>query len=159
MDQVSAALLAQACRVFMRLAYPGGPETVPSRKRVYYDLPTDRSAADFLPPAAAPEICQAISTPGNGVVGYALRLGSAGFPHLKLKMQRMGDIWVFMVDTHDSFSRDSMQPPATHPDAPAWLALQAANRDLKEKIEQALEREGMATFNSLLREDLKKCST
>jgi hypothetical protein len=38
-----------------------------------------------------------------------LRLGSAHFPHLKLRVEKMHDRqiarWVFMVDTHDKFPR------------------------------------------------------
>jgi hypothetical protein len=56
-----------------------------------------------------------------------------------------------MVDTHDA-----MPLPPGHPDAQAWKALQATNRTLKEIIEQALEKEGLVTFNSLLRCDLQK---
>ncbi len=156
MDQVSSFLLGQACRTFMRLAYPGGPQTIPAKKRVYYDLPLDRPVTDFLPPAAAAqEICQTLPGDGEGVRGYAFRLGSAHFPHLKLKVQLIDNnhsaTWVFMVDTHDA-----MPVPAGHPDVQAWKTLQATNRTLKEIIERALEKEGLVTFNSLLRGDLKK---
>jgi hypothetical protein len=161
MREVSSELLGRACHVFMKLAYPDGPESIPAKKQLYYQLPADRPVAEFLPPApAAQEICQAICGPGDGVRGWAFRLGSANFPHLKLKLQLIDynndTTWVFMVDTHDAFSRESPQPPASHPDAQAWQALQAANRDLKEKIENALEKEGLVTFKSLLRTDLNK---
>jgi hypothetical protein len=159
MDQVSNVLLGQACRTFMRLAYPAGPETIPAKKRIYYDLPLNRPIEDFLPPApAAQEIGQALPGAGEGVRGYAFRLGSAHFPHLKLKVQLIdynnATTWVFMVDTHDA-----MPLPAGHPDAQAWKSLQQTNRILKEIIEQALEKEGLTTFNSLLRGDLKKDSS
>jgi len=78
---------ARACRAFLRLAYPEGPDSIPERKRVYFDLPGDLPAADFLPPAPVAEgVGQIISGPG-GIRGYSLRLGSATFPHLKLKLQ------------------------------------------------------------------------
>ena len=155
MDQVSSVLLGQACRTFLRLAYPGGPHTIPAKKRIYYDLPLDRPVTNFLPPAAPDDICQALPGAGEGVRGYAFRLGSAHFDHLKLKVQLIDynhtTTWVFMVDTHDA-----MPLPAGHPDAQAWKTIQAANRTMKEIIEQALEKEGLVTFNSLLRCDLKK---
>jgi len=156
MDQLSNVLLGQACRTFMRLAYPGGPHTIPTKKRIYYDLPLDRPVTDFLPPApAAQDICQVLPRAGECIGGYAFRLGSAHFPHLKLKVQLIdynhASTWVFMVDTHDA-----MPLPAGHPDARAWKNLQATNRTLKEIIEHALEKEGLVTFNSLLRCDLKK---
>jgi hypothetical protein len=156
MDQVSNVLLGQACRTFLRLAYPGGPHTIPAKKRIYYDLPLDRPVTDFLSPApAAQDICQVLPRTGECIGGYAFRLGSAHFPNLKLKVQLIdynhASTWVFMVDTHDA-----MPLPAGHPDAPAWKNLQATNRTLKEIIEHALEKEGLVTFNSLLRCDLKK---
>ena len=155
MDQVSNVLLGQACRTFLRLAYPGGPQSIPEKKRIYYDLPLDRPVTDFLPPAPAAEgICQELCGE-DGIRGYAFRLGSAHFDHLKLKVQLIdynhASTWVFMVDTHDA-----MPLPAGHPDAPAWKNLQATNRTLKEIIEHTLEKEGLVTFNSLLRCDLKK---
>ncbi len=163
MNCVTTAMLARACRTFMELAYPGGPACIPEKKRLYYDLPVERPVEEFLPPAAAAEICQAIPAEGGGLRGWAFRLGSAQFPHLKLKMQKIdynhGTVWVFMVDTHDAYSKNSARPPADHPDEAAWTALQTANRQLKEQIERALEAAGLTTFPSLLRRDLdKECS-
>jgi hypothetical protein len=155
MFPIDVVQFRQACGLFMELAYPGGLDTIPSRKRLFCDLPRDRPASDFLPPAAAAEgVCEVLPG-GKGARGYALRLGSAHFPHLKLKIQLLDSCsagtWVYMVDTHDAFSRDSAQPPPSHPDAAGWAALQAANRELKEKIERAFEAAGLTTFNSLLR--------
>ncbi len=159
--QVTIALLARACHTFMRLAYPSGPDSIPPSKRPYYDLPLDRAVEEFLPPApVAQEVCQVIPGPGDGARGYALRLGSDRFPHLKLKAQLIdynnSTAWVFMVDTHDAFSRESFHPPPDHPDAPGWQALQSANRELKSKIEKALEQEGLVTFHALLRGEWPK---
>lgn len=158
---VAMPQLARACRAFLRLAYPEGPESIPERRRVYYDLPADGQAEHYLPPAAVAEgVGQVIVGPSGGVRGYALRLGSACFPHLKLKLQLIdynnSTAWVFMVDTHDSFSRESPQPPPDHPDAAGWQALQAANRELKAKIEKALEEQGLTTFHGLLRGEVPK---
>src|SRR5262245_32751252 len=165
MAAVTTVQLARACRTFMALAYPGGAATIPEKKRIYFDLPVERPVSDFLPPAPAPEgIVQALpadgSTCASACGGWALRLGSAHFPHLKLKVQFLKNdgcpVCVFMVDTHDAFSRTSAQPPPDHPDAAAWLELQSANRQLKENIERAFEAEGLTTFQSLLRSDLPK---
>lgn len=162
-SSVAMPLLACACREFMRLAYPDGPASIPENKRIYLDLPVDGQVEDFLPPAAAAEgVGQIIPGPNGGIRGYAMRLGSARFPHLKLKLQLIdynnSTAWVFMVDTHDAFSRDSVQPPPDHPDAPGWNALQAANRDLKARIEKAFEQEGLMTFHGLLRGEVPKAT-
>lgn len=161
MNGVTTAMLARACHTFLKLAYPGGPETIPAKRRIYFDLPVDEPVSNFLPPApVAREICQVLPAQGGGVRGFAFRLGSAHFPNLKLKLQMIdydnSTVWVFMVDTHDLFSRESHQPPPGHPEASAWKELQNANRELKEQIEVAMEREGLVTFNSLLLGDLAK---
>jgi len=160
MAAVTTAQLARACRTFMARAYPGGAATIPAKKRIYFELPLDRPAADFLPPAPNAEGIVQVLSPEGGGNGWAFRLGSAHFPHLKLKLQLVDHEGrtqcVFMVDTHDAFSKNNPQPPADHPDAPAWLALQHQNRQLKEEIERDLEAEGLMTFNSLLRSALPK---
>lgn len=161
MKGVTTAMLARACHTFLQLAYPGGLETIPAKKRVYFELPLDQPVTNFLPPAPlVQELCQVLPAQGGGARGFAFRLGSAHFPNLKLKLQMVdydnSTVWVFMVDTHDLFSREHPYPPAGHPEAEGWKALQKANRQLKEQIELALEKEGLVTFNSLLLGDLQK---
>ena len=161
MQQVTTEVLARACHAFMRLAYPSGPADIPANKRVYYQLPLDRPVDEFLPPAGAAEsIVQIIPAEGGGLRGWAFRLGSARYPHLKLKLQKVDHnhtpTWVFMVDTHDKMPLSAL--PVDHPDAAAWAELQTANRQLKEQIEQALEAAGLTTFNSLLRSELARPS-
>jgi hypothetical protein len=142
----------------MELAYPEGPDSIPAAKRIYWDLPAEQPIEQFLPPQVE-GIGRTLPAEGVGLGGFALRLGSAGYPNLKLTVQRIqdakGEAWVFMVDTHDAFSPASFHPPRDHPDAAAWLALQARNRQLKEHIETALERAGLVTLNSLLKQELQ----
>jgi hypothetical protein len=161
MQQLTTQLLGQACRIFMALAYPEGSASVPAKKRLYFDLPADQPVAAFLPPAVCAQgVCRELRRDSGTLCGYDLRLGSAGFAHLKLRLQLVEQssdtIWVFMVDTHDAFSNASRFPPPDHPDCKQWLQLQDANRALKEKIEAAFEQNGLATLNSLLREELQR---
>src|SRR5207244_1358123 len=114
----------------------------------------------FLPPAAcAVGVCQELRGETGVHCGYELRLGSSSFPHLKLRLQLVQHggkpIWVYMVNTHDAFSKESRLPPPDHPEAKKWLLLQTANRLLKEKIEADFEKSGLTTLNSLLREELQ----
>jgi hypothetical protein len=160
MQELTTQLLGQACRIFMAFAYPDGASTIPASKRLYNDLPADQPVSAFLPPAACTRgLCQELRD-ADGIRGYDLRLGSAGFAHLKLRLQSIKhkdkQTWVFMVDTHDAFSKDCRIPPPDHPDCPQWLAMQSANRALKEKIEAAFEQGGLVTLNSLLREKLSE---
>ena len=154
MTDLSTAQLRQACRIFMDLAYPEGPATIPIKKRAYYNMDSAQPLTDYLPPApAAGGIAQDLSTRRGGASGYEFRLGCAGFIHLKLQAQRMehqgGSVWVFSVDTHDAVQ---LQPD--HPDWPRWRQLQAANRELKMRIERAWDADGLLTFNGLLRREL-----
>ena len=101
------------------------------------------------------ELCPRLTelgTPVAGIRGYAFRLGSSVFPHLKLQVVGQSDEeLVFSVDTHDQ-----VRVPANHPDAAGWAQIQTANRKLKEEIERAWEAAGLLTFNALLRRELEK---
>ena len=105
-------------------------------------------------------VCQELRNEMGMLHCYDFRLGSSGFPHLKLRLQLVkihdNATWVYMVDTHDAFSRGSPIPPPDHPDAKPWMLLQKANRILKEKIEVAFEQNGLATVNSILRKELQE---
>ena len=161
MHRLTTLLVGRACRLFLDLAYPDGPDSIPANKRIYYDLPADQGLDQFIPPApAALGVCQGVAAAQSCQGGFAFRLGSAHFPHLKLKVLLMeeenkGTTWVYVVDTHDAFARDRRQPPPDHPDAQAWLQLQEVNRRLKEQIETVLETAGFVTFNRLLKQELR----
>ncbi len=142
------ALLDQACRIFLELAYPEGESSIPAAKRAYLEVSAETELEDLL----GPPLCQILPLPEGGIRGYAFRLGSKTFPHLKLQIVGQGDCdLVFSVDTHDQVRIDPK-----HPDAFAWAELQAANRKLKEEIERAWEAAGLLTFNGLLRRELEK---
>jgi hypothetical protein len=158
MRRLTTDLLGQACQIFLSLAYPGNNGTVPVKKRCFLNLPAGQCMfAHLANDPAVNECCQAQGMDGDKQA-LLVRLGCAHYPYLKLKVQRIshkqGDVWVFSVDTHDSFSKTSFMPPPGHPEAPAWMALQMQNAALKERIEAAWEQAGLMTFNGLLRRDL-----
>jgi hypothetical protein len=155
MEGLTTELLARACRIFLTLAYPGGAETIPENRRHFYDLTTAEPIEHFLV-SAAPEICQPLPMEKGAFRGYALRLGSTTFPHLKLQvtLHPEGGQIVFGVDTHDAFPRSGTLACEGHPDHIAWTRLQQANKQLKERIESAWEQADLITFNRLLREGL-----
>jgi hypothetical protein len=154
MPLLSTPLLARACRIYLDTAYPGGAPTIPEHKRAYAAISPDEPVQRYLMPSPlAQGICQKA---GEGC--YTFRLGSPRYVNLKMKVhcvaERGACQCVFSVDTHDAFSKDHVQCPADHPDAAAWLELQAANRELKEKIEAAWGAAGILTHNGLLRAEL-----
>jgi hypothetical protein len=153
--------LAQACRIFMGLAYPDGIDTVPENRRPYFDISADASVDDFLPPAPlASSICQDLSKLKGGLCGFDFRLGSAKHPHLKLRVQPMDfherKVWVYSVDTHDRFLLAAPQRDAE--EMRQWRALVEHNRALKHDIEDALALAGFLTPKGMLQIDLTSAS-
>jgi hypothetical protein len=146
MKGLTGALLDRACRTFLGLAYPDGPQSVPAAKQPYLHINPGAPLESLL----APPVGQALPAPGGGVRGYSFRLGCTHYPHLKLQIVNTEDgSLVFSVDTHDAVQ---LQPD--HPDLPRWRQLQTANRELKTRIERAWEADGLLTFNGLLRREL-----
>ena|SRR5438128_2005003 len=146
---LTTPLLGRACHTFLTLAYPGGPSTIPPNRRVFLDLAPNQD----LEPLLKPPLCEVLRTPQGALRGYAFRLGSAVYPHVKLQVishDRDADC-IFAVDTHDAFHLER-----NHPDAAGWAKLQTANRQLKQQIEHAWEADGLLTFNGLLRRELAK---
>jgi hypothetical protein len=157
-DALTIQHLALACRRFMDLAYPDGPDSIPDAKRLYFQMTPDGALADYLPPgAAAAGICQDLAKLKGGVRGYEFRLGSTIHPHLKLRVQLMNfherDIWVYSVDTHDRFVIQATKHlSAEH--AEQWRLMVEKNGALKHEIEEALAQAGFVTPKGLLRLDL-----
>jgi hypothetical protein len=159
MQRLTTDLVAQACRIFFSLAYPGGDATIPAAKQRLLQLPAGLEMVQVVETEASMSgCCQVIPSGTGGVRAVLVRLGCCHYPNLKLKAQLIQDgqesDWLFSVDTHDAFSSTSFLPPPEHPEAPAWRSLQAANVALKEKIEAAWDKAGLLTFNGLLRRDL-----
>lgn len=148
MNGLTTAQLDQACRIFLDLAYPDGRHTIPPPTGVFLSVPLDGP----LDMVMHSPLCQPLPARGGGIRGYALRLGSAAHPHLKLQIVAHDDgNCVFSVDTHDAIHLDPR-----HPDRERWSQLQQSNRQLKERIERAWEDVGLLTFNALLRRELAR---
>lgn len=154
MNSLSTDVLGLACRVFLNLAYPAGRDSIPSRKQPYLDIAADAPVTDYLPPSPTSQgVAREVKDAAGVVHAIEFRLGSAHFPHLKLRVEKMNNRhaarWVFMVDTHDRIPKLDLGA-----DEEAWRQLQQTNRELKQRIETALEQAGLITPNELLRIDL-----
>ena len=150
MQGLTTGQLSQASRTFLELAYPEGECTIPPKRRPFSSISADEPLTTLL---GHKETCELLHTPEGRLRGYAFRLGSAHFPHLKMLVIDQGPQvgCVFAVDTHDTL-RCSLTPE----EAAAWDKLQVENRRLKERIESAWEKQGLLTFHTLLRRGLKK---
>lgn len=157
MEPLTTAELARACRTFMDLAYPSGAETMPAHKRPYFEIADDDRVEEFLPPApAAARVCQDLSQLRGGLRGFEFRLGSASYPHLKLRIQQIDlhgrDVWVYSVDTHDGFKQATKY--LTPEETGAWQTMVDQNRLLKNRIEDELALAGFLTPKGLLQSSL-----
>jgi hypothetical protein len=158
LETLSIHDLASACRTFMAISYPGGAESIPDAKRPYFTMTDECNVADFLPPGRlAVGICQDLSKAKGGVPGFEFRLGSAGHPHLKLRVELVNlhehDVWVYSVDTHDRFALQAVKNLSPQ-EAETWRALLEKNSALKKQIEAAFADGGLFTPTSILKVDL-----
>src|SRR3954468_10378397 len=141
-------LLRQAVDTYMALAYPSGEPPEAVRRRL--EWPPDVDAEALLTP---PPFERAARPGPNRPPIFALRLGNARYPHMKLQIQPWPNPAGFLlsVNTHDQVL--SIDPNS--PEAPVLRELQAENQRLKEAIEQAWDQAGLPTFLRYLREYLE----
>ncbi len=145
-------ILKQAVSIYMNLAYPGcePPEVV--RRRLDWNPGLD--AATLL---SEPPFERAGKSKSTGTLIYALRLGNAAYPHMKLQIQPWANDAGFLlsVNTHDQVL--ALDPDCG--DMPAFRALQTENQRLKEVIEQAWDEAGLPTFLRYLRDYISRRSS
>jgi hypothetical protein len=139
-------ILRQAVETYLGLAYPTGPPPEVVRRRLEWPPDADAEALLTHPPF---ERAGKGGEAGAAPI-FALRLGNARYPHMKLQVQPWPNAAGFLlsVNTHDQIL--AIDPNAA--DAPAFRELQAENQRLKEEIEMAWDREGLPTFLRYLRE-------
>lgn len=137
--------LRQAVAIYLAHAYPGGdpPESV--RRRLHWPDVPDATALLSHPPFE-----RANRPGGEAPPVYALRLGNARYPHMKLQVQPWPNPsgLLLSVNTHDQALALNLNPS----DADAFRTLQAENQRLKESIEQAWDQAGLPTFLRYLRD-------
>jgi hypothetical protein len=145
LPQLRIDVLRRAVAVYLGLAYDGCTPSDVVRRRL--DWPAEADAATLLTRAPF----ERVGKTGPAAQGiYALRLGNAHYPHMKLQIQPWPNATGFLlsVNTHDQVL--SLDPNAA--DASAFRALQSENQRLKEAIELAWDQEGLPTFLRYLRD-------
>jgi hypothetical protein len=141
-------VLRRAVDVYLELAYAKGPMPEVARHRLEWpchDAPTLLAGPPFE------RAGKAAGAGGSPI--FALRLGNACYPHMKLQIQPWpnADGFLLSVNTHDQVL--GLDPNAA--DAAAFRELQAENQRLKELIEQAWDQAGLPTFLGYLRQYLE----
>ena len=136
--------LRRAVAIYLEKAYPSGniPDVV--RRRLAW--PEDADVATLL---AGPPF-ERVTQTGQDALTYALRLGNARYPHMKLQIQPWPHAagFLFSVNTHDQL----LAPVPNAEDAEAFRALQAENQRIKEAIEMAWDKVGLPIFLRYLRD-------
>ncbi len=138
-------LLRRAIEVYLEIAYSTGPVPEAVRRRLNW---REGCAADEL--LSKPPFECAGKAPGRQSPIYALRLGNARYPHMKLQIQPWPNDAGFMlsVNTHDQVAGINLNDV----DAQTFRDLQSENQRLKEAIEQAWDDGGLPTFLRYLRD-------
>jgi hypothetical protein len=139
-------LLRRAVEIYLGFAYPTSDPPAAVRRRL--DWTPGLDAAELL---ARPPFERVSKAPLEKLI-YALRLGNARYPHMKMQIQPWDgkDGFLLSVNTHDHAL--ALEPGA--PDVEAFMALQAENQKLKVEIEQAWDEAGLPTFPRYLKDYL-----
>ena len=144
--------LRLAVEIYLSLAYPDTEPPSLVHARVTWPDGVDVSSL----------VCRAPFERANRAAAgvapiYALRLGNAAYPHMKMQIQSWPNPRGFLlsVNTHDQVH--VIDPGSS--EAIAFLALQAENQRYKELIEQAWDEAGLPTFLRYLREYILSQST
>jgi hypothetical protein len=144
--KISWGMLRESIAIYLQFAYPNGAIPGAVQKRLALDerrpLLESLGAPPFENyPAKAPFQCTV----------YALRLGSADYPNLKMEIRPFPHPlgFVFWVNTHDEF----VPVNTTARDVDQWRELMRRNRDLKQTVERAWTDRQLPTFASAMQED------
>lgn len=145
--QLTADHVCRAIAIYLVHAYPDGP--IPERKRPFAALERDTPLESIWSLAGVERL--AAQDP-NAERGYALRIGNAWYPHMKLLVQPYATTpgYCFAVDTHDQITL-----PPSAPDQEGLRVLQANNQRVADAIHAHWEREGLPTQRGLLRAFLR----
>lgn len=137
--------LRQAVAIYLAHAYPN--DDLPESVRRRLDWP---DAPDTMALLTRAPFERANRSGGEASPVYALRLGNAQYPHMKLQVQPWPNPsgLLLSVNTHDQALALNLNPA----DADAFRALQAENQRLKEAIEQNWDQAGLPTFLRYLRD-------
>jgi CheY-like chemotaxis protein len=151
-EQITGAMLNRAIDLYLQHAYRGG-----SHERPLFD---ERAAfpqilarqPDLFEDLSGPPVRSDDQTALSSPRVFALRLGNASYPHMKLALVEafFSNEFVFAVDRHDTFHFDPNVPGYR-----AWCELKEINRLLKESIEGSWYKEGLPTLRSLREQRFK----
>lgn len=128
-----------------------------------YGLEIPPRAGAFLPPCDIDPAQWLMSditerdpshAPLQAVRSFALRIGNAVYPHMKLRLSRppKDPVFLFTVDSHDAI----LSAPAATPDYVLIEELKRHNAELANRIAAAWDHEGLPTERNYLRQKIRQ---
>ncbi len=146
----STSDIATLLRLYLEFAYEGNTPEPIAQKATPPQLDVDVEAwlmsdvTERTPP----------NVPIEDVRSFALRLGNAVYPHMKLRFSRppSDDVLIASVDSHDAM----LQAPDGSPDAAALEELKTYNAELGQRINCEWGQEGLLTEHEYMRRKIQQ---
>lgn len=139
LEAIGAPTVRLAVELYLNLAYPGsGDGRAPGP-----DLAGGKTARDLV--SRFEDECEQ-GEDRRRVCRYVLRLGNAGYKHMKLVLEEniLKNEYAFGVDTHDN-----LKISPENPDFEEFNRLRARNAELAARIEQAWQAAGIPTLRDI----------
>lgn len=142
----------QAVEIYLGIAYPAGE--VPSAVRRRLEWPPGLGLEQLLVDRPFERV---VNAHVEGASIFALRLGNAHYPNMKLQVQPWtGDSgYLLSVNSHDQVPEAAILPT----DLERYRALQVENQRIKGLVEEAWDAAGLPTFNRYLKDYLGESAT
>jgi len=143
-------VLREAIGIYLKCAYPQG--VPPAAER--FMPPADADAGAWLMGDQVERAEPDASL--QGVRSFALRIGNALYPHMKLRLSRAGDTgpYLLSVDSHDTF----LCAPPGSPDRAELEALKRHNAAVASAAADAMDAAGLPTERNFLRERIRRAT-
>ena len=139
--------LREAVGIFLAHAYPQGPPAAAERFMPTEDADPRRWLMGELVERKEPD------APLERVRSFSLRIGNSLYPHMKLRLTRVGDpgACVMTVDSHDAM----LHAPPESDDFAELESLKRHNAAVALAIVEAMDAAGLPTDRSFLRERIR----
>ncbi len=150
MSPLGMSDVARAIELYLATAYG---ETVPEAIRERFLVPECMDLPTWLMTDVAERSPAEASF--EDVRSFALRIGNAMYPHMKLRLSRPPgwSILILSVDAHDAM----LQAPEGSADAAVLETLKANNARMVSEIMAAWEEAGLPTEKTFLRGQIEHC--
>jgi len=131
LEDITTEMVKKAIEIYVAAAYEGAPVPLTVNSRlVLFSGYRGGDLTDMLSHEVVERVVS--ETESKVVASYAVRLGNAKYPHMKLALRRGGtDDYRFVVDAHDQ----QFELESSEGDALKAHELQEYNRRLKREIE------------------------